>query len=94
MTDRVQVREAVEGDGDAIGEAHAAAWLAAYTHIFEPDFLDAAAESRRSEWPSAIRGLLAPPNILLVGAVNERVVALSRGSTAIPMDGEPVSLPR
>jgi GNAT superfamily N-acetyltransferase len=67
MPDRVQVREAVEGDGDAIGEAHAAAWLAAYTQIFESDFLDAAAESRRSEWPSAIRGLLNPPEHPLGG---------------------------
>jgi N-acetylglutamate synthase-like GNAT family acetyltransferase len=86
MTDRVQIREAVEGDGDAIGEAHAAAWLAAYTQIFESDSLDAAAESRRSEWPSAIRDLLAPPNILLVGAVNGRVVAFAHAAPVTAPD--------
>lgn len=86
MTDRVQVREAVEGDGDAIGEAHAAAWLAAYTHIFESDFLDDAAESRRARWPSAIRGFLAQPSILLVGAVNERVVAFAHAVPATVPD--------
>ncbi len=76
----LRVREAVEADGEAIGEAHAEAWLAAYSHIFEPNFLAAAAESRRVGWPHAIRGLLLPPNNLLVGLVAEGVVAFSHAT--------------
>ena len=75
MHNRLQVRRVLDTDGAAIGAAHAAAWLAAYTHIFEPDFLAAAAESRRVEWPRVIQGLLAAPNLLMVGEVDERVVA-------------------
>jgi len=75
MTDMLDVREAVEADGVAIGEAHAASWLAAYGGIFDSEFLGAAAESRRTGWPTAIRDRLAPPHVLLVGVLNGRVVA-------------------
>jgi GNAT superfamily N-acetyltransferase len=76
----MSVRIAVEADGKAIGEAHAAAWLAAYDHIFEPAFLAAAAASRRGEWPRVIGPLLVPPNVLLVGALGQRVVAFAHVS--------------
>jgi GNAT superfamily N-acetyltransferase len=84
MTESLHVREAVAADGDAIGEAHAAAWLVAYTHIFDPDFLTAAAESRRRGWPGAIRHHLVPPNILLVGALGDRVVAFAHAMPFAP----------
>jgi hypothetical protein len=35
----VRVRSAVQTDAGAIGETHAAAWTAAYDHIFEASFL-------------------------------------------------------
>jgi GNAT superfamily N-acetyltransferase len=74
------VRGAVERDGEAIGEAHAAAWLAAYANIFTPDFLSAAASSRRRGWPRAMSSLLAPPNVLLVGELDGRVVAFAHAA--------------
>jgi GNAT superfamily N-acetyltransferase len=74
------VRSAVERDGEAIGEAHAAAWLAAYAHIFTPDFLAAAASSRRSGWPREMSSLLSKPNVLLVGEVDGRVVAFAHAA--------------
>jgi len=69
----IRVRDAAAADGEAIGEAHAEAWIAAYGHIFDPDFLRRAAEGRRSGWSHSIQRLLAAPNILLVGEVNRRV---------------------
>jgi RimJ/RimL family protein N-acetyltransferase len=76
MTELV-VREAVESDGAAIGEAHAASWLAAYGHILPADFLPSAAESRRTGWPGMIRNVLEPPNVLFVGERRGRVVAFA-----------------
>ena len=69
----IRVRDAAAADGEAIGEAHAEAWIAAYGHIFDPDFLRRAAEGRRSGWSHSIQRLLAAPNILLVGEVNGHV---------------------
>ena len=81
MGDRVlRVRKAVDADGMAIGEAHAAAWLAAYDHIFAPEFLVAAATSRRIGWPLAMSHQLAPPNVLLVGELDGRVVAFAHAA--------------
>jgi GNAT superfamily N-acetyltransferase len=83
VDDRVlRVRKAVEADGDAIGEAHAAAWVAAYDHIFDAAFLRAAADSRRVGWPSALPRLLAAPNTLFVGELDRRVVAFAH---AVPL---------
>jgi len=82
MTEGPDVRGAVAADGVAIGEAHAASWLAAYGGIFDSEFLGAAAESRRTGWPSAIRDLLAPPHVLLVGVLYGRVVAFAHAVPA------------
>ena len=73
----IRVRAAVDTDGNEIGEAHAAAWIAAYDHIFAPDFLRVAAEGRRTGWPHSIHRLLVAPNILLVGEIGGRVVAFA-----------------
>jgi GNAT superfamily N-acetyltransferase len=77
MTASIAIREAVEADGVAIGEAHCASWLAAYGHIFDADFLTAAAESRRTGWPNVIRKHLVPPQVLLVAEFDGRVVAFA-----------------
>jgi GNAT superfamily N-acetyltransferase len=74
------VRAAVEADGAAIGEAHGAAWQAAYGHIFDATFLAAAVDGRRIGWPAAISRLLAAPNVLLVGEVDRRVVAFAHAT--------------
>jgi len=79
-----RVRAAVDADAKEIGEAHAAAWIAAYDHIFDPDFLRAAAEGRRTGWPHSIHRLLVAPNILLVGEMDGRVVAFAH---ATPLQG-------
>jgi len=77
---RFDVRPAVEADGEAIGEAHAESWLAAYGEIFDPAFLTAAAEGRRAGWPRLIGGLLVPPNRFLVGTLDGRVVAFGHAA--------------
>jgi GNAT superfamily N-acetyltransferase len=74
------VREAVAADGAAIGEAHAAAWEAAYGHIFDATFVAAAADGRRVGWPTAMSRLLVAPNVLLVGEVDRRVVAFAHAA--------------
>src|SRR5215475_1516581 len=84
----IGVRTAVASDADAIGDAHAESWLAAYTEIVEPGFLVAAAESRRTGWRNMIGHLLVPPNTLLVGELEGRVVAFGH---AAPSD-EPGTL--
>ena len=82
MADTVRVRPATASDGPAIGQAHATAWVAAYDHIFDWDFLLAAATSRRVGWPQAIDRLLGEPNVLLAGEVDGRVVAFSHARPA------------
>src|SRR5262245_23293649 len=77
---RIGVRLAVVSDADAIGDAHAEAWLAAYGAIFEPAFLVAAAESRRTGWRNVIPHLLVPPNVFLVGGLDGRVVAFGHAA--------------
>jgi GNAT superfamily N-acetyltransferase len=77
------VRPATTDDGDAIGAAHAAAWLAAYGHIFDATFLAAAADSRRAGWPRALEQLLGPPNLLLVGELDHRVVAYAHAAPSL-----------
>jgi GNAT superfamily N-acetyltransferase len=67
-------------DADAIGDAHAESWLAAYGEIFEPEFLVAAAESRRTGWRNVLPHLLVPPNVLLVGELEGRVVAFGHAA--------------
>jgi ribosomal protein S18 acetylase RimI-like enzyme len=85
---RFGVRPALEADGEAIGEAHAEAWLAAYGEIFDHAFLIAAAEGRRTGWPRLIGELLVPPNRFLVGALDGRVVAFGH---AAPTDQSSVA---
>jgi GNAT superfamily N-acetyltransferase len=77
---RIEVRPAVASDADAIGDAHAEAWLAAYREIFDREFLVAAAEGRRSGWRNMIGGLLARPNVLLVGELEGHVVAFGHAA--------------
>ncbi|KOU41161.1 hypothetical protein ADK55_29625, partial [Streptomyces sp. WM4235] len=46
----VEIRRAGPGDGDALGEIHAAAWQAAYAPFFEPGFAAHAVADRRTRW--------------------------------------------
>ncbi|MEU9419205.1 GNAT family N-acetyltransferase [Streptomyces sp. NPDC048272] len=46
----VEIRRAGPGDGDALGEIHAAAWQAAYAPFFEPGFAARAVADRRTRW--------------------------------------------
>jgi len=82
MTRPIQVRAGVTGDADAIGQAHATAWVAAYDHIFEWEFLLAGATGRRRGWSQTIERLLQPPNVLLVGEADGRVVAFAHARPA------------
>jgi GNAT superfamily N-acetyltransferase len=82
MSRPIQVRRAVKGDAGVVGQAHAAAWVAAYDHIFEWEFLLAGATGRRGGWSQTIERLLQPPNLLLVGEVDGRVVAFAHARPA------------
>ena len=77
---QIGVRPAVVSDADAIGDAHAESWLAAYAGIFDREFLVAAAESRRTGWRNLIDHLLAPPNVLRVGELEGHVVAFGHAA--------------
>ncbi|MFD9376388.1 GNAT family N-acetyltransferase [Streptomyces sp. NPDC059999] len=46
----MEIRRAGPGDGDALGEIHAAAWQAAYAPFFEPGFAARAVADRRTRW--------------------------------------------
>ncbi|GAA2756543.1 GNAT family N-acetyltransferase [Actinopolymorpha rutila] len=48
------VREADRGDATAIGEIHAAAWMAGFAHLLDHDYLTAAADRRRGMWTELI----------------------------------------
>jgi N-acetylglutamate synthase-like GNAT family acetyltransferase len=76
----IRVRNAVAADGQEIGEAHAEAWLAAYEHIFDPEFLRRAAEGRRRGWSHSMQRRLAVPNILLVGELNGHVMGFAHAA--------------
>jgi GNAT superfamily N-acetyltransferase len=80
---RIGVRAASASDAEAIGEAHAESWLAAYVELFDHEFLVAAAESRRTGWRDLIGRLLMPPHRLLVGELDGRVVAVAH---SVPSD--------
>ena len=75
-----EVRPAVASDGPAIGDVHAESWLAAYTEIFDHEFLVAAAESRRTGWPNLVELLLVSPNVLLVGELEGTVAAFGHAA--------------
>jgi RimJ/RimL family protein N-acetyltransferase len=83
----IRVRPAVVADGPALGDAHAAAWKAAYGELFGPRFLEEAAESRRTAWPSAITDLLVPPSFVLVAEVDGRVLAYAHARPSEEGDG-------
>ncbi|MER5773411.1 GNAT family N-acetyltransferase [Streptomyces sp. NPDC002039] len=46
----MEIRRAGPGDGDALGEIHAAAWQVAYAPFFEPGFAARAVADRRTRW--------------------------------------------
>jgi predicted GNAT family acetyltransferase len=75
----IVVRKARETDADAIGDAHAEAWLAGYNEIFDRSFLDAAAEGRSTGWRALITQQGAP-NVILVGELDGQVVAFGHAA--------------
>ena len=78
---RLRIRPAAPEDAHAIGDTHAAAWNAAYTHIFDPAFLGSAAQGRRDGWRLTLPRLILAPNIILVAERDGRVIGFSHAST-------------
>ncbi|MEU3725178.1 GNAT family N-acetyltransferase [Streptomyces sp. NPDC031705] len=70
----IAVRAAGPGDGDAVGEIHAAAWEAAYAPFFAPAFAAEGVRSRRTRWH---RRLAEDPRTLLLAEVDGRPLAMS-----------------
>ncbi|MEU7552800.1 GNAT family N-acetyltransferase [Streptomyces sp. NPDC044571] len=70
----IEIRRAGPGDGEALGEIHAAAWEAAYAPFFEPAFAAEAVLSRRTRWHERIT---AGPETVLLAVLDGRPRALS-----------------
>lgn len=70
----IEVRRAGPGDGDALGEIHAASWAAAYAPFFEPRFAADGVQDRRTRWHDRIAE---PASMILLAAVDGRPLALS-----------------
>jgi hypothetical protein len=68
----IRVRPAREADADAIGETLAAAWTAAYDHIFDASFLASAAESRRRDAPTRCRASSSVPALYWLSSEKTR----------------------
>jgi len=74
---RLRVRPAELADAAAIGETHAAAWTAAYDHIFDASFLARAADGRRVGWRQSLPVLLVAPSVVLVAECDGQVVGFA-----------------
>ncbi|MET9961361.1 GNAT family N-acetyltransferase [Streptomyces sp. NPDC006326] len=70
----IEIRRAAPGDGEALGEIHAAAWEAAYAPFFEPSFAARAVRSRRTRWHERITD---GPTTILLALLDGRPGALS-----------------
>lgn len=79
----IEVRTAGAGDGDALGEIHAAAWEAAYAPFFEPEFAAKEVEDRRTRWHARIADA---HGTVLLAALDGRPLALSY---AVPSRSRP-----
>ncbi|HEY7047123.1 MAG TPA: GNAT family N-acetyltransferase [Jatrophihabitantaceae bacterium] len=79
----IEIRPAGPGDAITLGEIHAAAWEAAYGRFFEPAFVAASVQSRRTRWSER---LARPNGTILLAALDGRPLALSwsRPSAARP----------
>ncbi|MDK9500390.1 GNAT family N-acetyltransferase [Streptomyces katrae] len=73
----IVVRAAGPGDGDALGEIHAAAWEAAYAPFFAPEFAAEGVRSRRTRWHAR---LAEDPRTLLLAEADGRPLAMSWSS--------------
>ncbi|MFJ5808418.1 GNAT family N-acetyltransferase [Streptomyces sp. NPDC093093] len=76
----MEIRRAGPGDGDALGEIHAAAWRAAYAPFFEPGFAARAVADRRTRWHRRVAqeaGSGAGAAVTLLAVVDGRPLALS-----------------
>ncbi|MGI5350858.1 N-acetyltransferase family protein [Streptomyces sp. CA-250714] len=71
----IEVRRAGPGDGDVLGEIHAAAWEAAYASFFEPEFVHDAVRSRRTRWHERVAE--GRPGTILLAVLDGRPLALS-----------------
>ncbi|MCX5379342.1 GNAT family N-acetyltransferase [Streptomyces sp. NBC_00091] len=75
----IAVRAAGPGDGDTLGEIHAAAWEAAYAPFFDPEFAAEGIRSRRTRWHAR---LVEAPGTLLLAEAGGRPLAMSWSSAS------------
>lgn len=80
------VRDAVTTDADGMGQVHGEAWRVGYVDVFEPGFLGAAAEQRRTGWGRLFEERRVQESRLLVAEVSGVVRGLTRFG---PIDGDP-----
>ncbi|MCX5587123.1 GNAT family N-acetyltransferase [Streptomyces erythrochromogenes] len=84
------VRRAGPGDGDVLGEIHAAAWETAYAPFFDPGFAADGIASRRTRWHAR---LAAQDSTILLAEGDGRPVAMAvfRPSSTRPRFAEILS---
>ncbi|MFG2296058.1 GNAT family N-acetyltransferase [Streptomyces sp. NPDC048603] len=70
----IGVRRAGAGDGDVLGEIHAAAWEKVYAPFFESGFAVREVRSRRTRWHERVAGGTAE---ILIAELDGRPLALS-----------------
>lgn len=70
----IEVRRAEPGDGDVLGEIHAASWEAAYAQFFDETFAAQGVQDRRTRWHERID---TATGTILIAEVDGRPLALS-----------------
>jgi GNAT superfamily N-acetyltransferase len=70
----IEVRRAQVGDGEAVGEIHAASWAAAYGPFFAEDFSAAQIQSRLTRWYDRISS---GEGTVMLGLVDGRPLAMA-----------------
>ncbi|HJP72874.1 MAG TPA: GNAT family N-acetyltransferase [Pseudonocardiaceae bacterium] len=70
----IEVRRAGPGDGDVLGEIHAASWAAAYASFFDAAFAEEGVRDRRTRWHGRIAD---GAGTILVAALDDRPLAFS-----------------
>lgn len=80
----IDVYRAGRADAEAIGLVHAASWEAAYAPFFEQDFAAEQIASRLDRWHQRVAE---DDGLILVGAVDDRVLAFSWSQSSAERPG-------
>lgn len=80
----IEVRQAAQGDGDALGEIHSASWAAAYAPMFDPRFAAASVRDRKTRWHQRVA---AGAGTILLASLDDRPLAFSYSLPSVTRPG-------